>query len=898
MKVIAPIASLLLLFTVSLPAQGEEIAPPISERFKEATVEETPSFQAHVLPLFGRLGCNGRACHGSFQGQGDFRLSLFGYDFKADHDALTKGTKEKPPRVDLANPLESLILKKPVDEAFHEGGKRFEVGSWQFHVLRRWIESGAVDDSENHAKLERLEVEPASILFQRDGDAVSLRAIAIWSDGTREDVTPLCRFQTNDSAIATISEEGVVASSGAGDTHVVVFYDNGVTPVPVLRPISAEIAASYPDVATPTKIDELIVAKLKTLGVVPSDIASDVEFLRRVSLDITGTLPTPEEVKAFVASNDPNKRTAKVNELLERPAYAAWWATKLCDLTGNNLAQLANPALRDVEAKQWHHWLEARLQQNMPYDEIVEGIVLAVGRREGQTFEEYCAEMSEYYRDRSGKSFAEHPTLPHYWTRRNMQKPEEKALSFAYAFLGVRLQCAECHKHPFDQWSKYDFDHFKAFFTNVTYRVRAEDLLAFQRINNEAELAGLRGAEQQRGLVTKLNEGKTVPFRELFVVGATQGRRRNRNPRNARAGASRVVTPKLLGGDEVSQALRDPREALMEWMRDPENPYFARAIVNRVWANYFHVGIVEPVDDLNLANPPSNGPLLDYLAEEFIASGYDLKHLHRLITSSDAYQRSWTPNETNLHDRRNFSRAIPRRMPAEVAYDAIRQATAGEAELASMQTTMENRMIGAASSARGGQAFLLTAFGKPQRLTNCECERSTEPSLLQTLLLRNDGELLGMIERNRGWVNEITRAESQQQQTLRNRVRAEVQRRSLPQVERQIEQVQRRIAQAGENAAPEQLAEMKRRLERLQQTQKRLAQADQQTKEAESEAKTPAFDPGDIIETAYLRTLSRYPTDEEVERCRRYFAEAPSIAAGAKDLLWALLNTKEFILNH
>lgn len=870
-----------------------EIIRPIPERFQAANVKEAPSFQAHVLPLMGRLGCNGRACHGSFQGQGGFRLSLFGYDFDTDHEALTKAEGVKPARVNTAAPRESLILQKPSDESIHEGGKRMEKESWQYNVLRRWIESGANDDSGSHARLERVEVTPPSIQFKQVGETITLRATAVWSDGVREDVTPLCRFQTNDESIAKISEAGVVESGEAGDTHVVVFYDNGITPVSVMRPLSAQTAANYPVVSTPTKIDELIVAKLKPLGVTPSPLSNDEQFLRRLSLDVTGSLPTAEEVRAFLASSDPNKRSGKINELLDRPAYAAWWANKLCDLTGNNVQQQGSSQFRGLEAKHWYEWLEARVQANMPYDKIVEGIVLAVSRSQYQSYEAYCQEMSEYYRPKDGKSFAEHPTLPHYWARRNLQKPEEKALSFAFAFLGVRLQCAECHKHPFDQWSKHDFDQFKAFFANITFRNRPGDQIAIKRMNNELGIADKKGPDQQRALVALLNEGKAIPFPEVFVAARKPERDRARNSEKRPAGVRRVITPKLLGGEEVL-LVGDPRSALMDWMRDPQNPYFARAIVNRVWASYFNVGIIDPVDDLSLANPPSNEPLLDYLASEFIASGYDLKWLHRTILASDAYQRSWVPNETNRFDTRNFSHALPRRLPAEATYDAIRLATAGAPEIASMQSKMTDRMIGLASSqqARGGQNYVMTTFGKSQRLTNCDCERSVEPSLLQVLYLRNDGELLNQIERRGGWIDELIKASAPRKDAK------EESNLTLEQINQRLEKHHKRIDELGDAGKPEEIEAVKKQVERLDRLKLKLQKEIDQKPTAEEPLLTSAEGRKQIIQEAYLRTVSRFPTTEEVAKCEAYFNESSSPSLGARDLIWALLNTKEFITNH
>ncbi len=448
---------------------AQPITPSASERFAVAEGAETPDFRRHVLPLLGRVGCNGRACHGSFQGQGGFRLSLFGYDVEADLAALAGGDK---PRVDCGDPLKSLILQKPTQQIAHEGGERLQAGTWQFHLLQRWIAAGATGAASEAARFERLEVEPLEILFDKPGDKRQLLVSACWSDGSREDVTALCRFRSNDDSIASIDESGLVTALQAGDTHVVSFYDNGVLPVPVLTPFSEQRGQNYPSVPTPTKIDELVVAKLNRLGVVPAELSTDLEFLRRVSLDICGTLPLPQEVAAFAADTSPGKRIRKIDELLARPTYAAWWTTKLSDFVGNN-PQLLNeqPFNGDLAARQWYAWLYQRVLENKPYDEIAAGMILASGRVAGESYEDYCREMGRQSQDETGGSFASRQTMPHYWMRRNNRKPEDMAQSFAYAFMGVRIQCAQCHKHPFDQWTKKDFDDFSAFFKPISFGV-------------------------------------------------------------------------------------------------------------------------------------------------------------------------------------------------------------------------------------------------------------------------------------------------------------------------------------------------------------------------------------------------------------------------------------------
>ena len=299
-------------FASVLPAG--DVLPAANERFKDAAGNEVPSFQRHVVPLMGRLGCNGRACHGSFQGQGGFRLSLFGYDFFADHQALVGG---KEPRVNATDPAASLMLRKPTLKESHKGGKRMEVGGWEFHVMLRWIKGGAIGRAENAPAFVTLEVEPKEIVFAKAGDKASLKVTAKWADGTREDVTPLCRFRTNDESIASVDDNGVITALGKGDTAIVAFYDNGIAPVPVLLPVSEKFGANYPTSPAPTKLDELVLAKLKKLGVVQSELCTDAEFLRRVYLDLTGVIPSTDKARAFLDSTDTSKRAKLIDELLE-----------------------------------------------------------------------------------------------------------------------------------------------------------------------------------------------------------------------------------------------------------------------------------------------------------------------------------------------------------------------------------------------------------------------------------------------------------------------------------------------------------------------------------------------------------------------------------------------------
>ncbi|HWA98958.1 MAG TPA: DUF1549 domain-containing protein, partial [Pirellulales bacterium] len=412
-------------------SKASNVLPPANQRFASDRTSEVPHLQRHVLPLMGRLGCNGRACHGSFQGQGGFRLSLFGYDFKMDHQALAEGDE---PRVNVKKPRESLILTKPTGtEDDHGGGHRLDLDSWQYRLIARWIEAGApAVNEEEDPHFVRLEISPLEVVYKQTGQTTQLHAICHWSDGTAEDVTPLCRFQTNDEAVAKVDAAGKITIVGPGDTHIVAFYDNGVVPVSVMLPVTDKTGPQYPSVSTPTQIDVLVVDKLRKLGIVPSGVCNDAEFLRRVSLDVTGSLPTAEEVEKFLADKSPEKRAHKVEELLERPAYAAWWATKFCDIWGDSENQLRNiTPQQTLPADQWYRWVEKRIADNMHYDDLVERIVMAKGRESKDvSYKDYCTEMRSYFCSKPTGDFTERETMPWYWMRRNMKKDNEKALSF------------------------------------------------------------------------------------------------------------------------------------------------------------------------------------------------------------------------------------------------------------------------------------------------------------------------------------------------------------------------------------------------------------------------------------------------------------------------------------
>jgi len=932
-------------------------------------------------------------------------LSLFGYDFATDHQALLAGDEG---RVNLQDKLASLILTKPVNDEEHGeehgGGKRFEFGGWEYWVLRRWIEHEAPLYSGRGLnaplanapvqQLERLEVTPRELSFERSGQIVPIQVIAQWADGAREDVTCLCRFQTNDDSIVTVDEAGLVTNLAAGDTHVVVSYDSAVEPVLAYRPLSGVAGENYPAMVGKTEVDRLVLQKLKKLGVVPAEVCSDEAFLRRVSLDVTGTLPGPQEVLEFLTDERADKRELKLDELLQRPSYAAQWATFLCDMTGNNEDQLRNFLPQSVRPEnQWYQWLFQRLRDNMPYDQIVEGIVTANSRLPGESYREYCQVMSEICQDASGEKFAERPGLVYYWARNNFKTPEERAVGFAYTFLGVRIQCAQCHKHPFDRWSKDDFENFQQLFEGVQANpntLASDARPEFKAMATELGIdPQLKGNDLRKSLGGLLKQGQTIPFPELTVKANAASKRKGAQPglqgkpKQRQRMTATVARGKLLGGEGITMEQGDVRDKLMEWLRDEENPYFARSIVNRVWAHYFGVGIVNPPDDLTLANAPSNAELLDYLSRGFVEHGFDLRWLHRQIVNSETYQRSWVANETNALDRRNFSRSQLRRLPAEATYDAVRMALSSDSmsqRAAQLQLPRALTKPGASARSKGVDdlSYAMNVFGRSVRESNCDCDRSHEPSLLQTVFMVNDEAVQQWLSDPRssqvaerfGWptppANGASRGGSRGQGTGEE-VSEERLERVLSNFRQRYEVLSERLAGARQAARKKQVNALLAQHTRL--WQQALQGADRfglverereqllrvvdpdglqsadgdetgsmemmgeqmemesvsaiaaegvlESGEPQSQPSAERRAPGQrvplvrksaqpmtdeqsrwIADNAYLRTLSRTPSPAELSISMRYLRSETDPVVAVQGLMWGLINTKEFVLNH
>jgi hypothetical protein len=756
-----------------------------AERWAEGGPGGTPGFTRHIVPLLGKQGCNNRACHGSFQGQNGFRLSLFGFEPETDRREILEDEGEGP-RARVTSPDESLILRKPTETVDHGGGKRLDVGSWQYRMLRQWIADGGKYDPKSEPRLVRFEVTPKEVVLRDKAAKASLRTVARFSDGTSEDVTGLTIFTTNDQATATVSERGEVSAVRTGDTAIVARYGGSVASTQVLVPFAedAPAAAFLPH----NQVDEFVLAKLRKLNVQPSELCSDEVFLRRVYLDLIGTLPIADEARAFLVDRDPGKRARLIDALLERPEYALYWGMKFSDWTGNGPYPFFDPTKANW---MWQRWLEDKLARNVPYDDLVRRILCATSL-EGRSRAEFLAEVAEIQHKNEGRgnfddgTYARRQTLDLYWLKVQHRDPTTAALQTANAFLGLRLECAQCHNHPFDRWTQRDYEGFKSFFMFVQYA------------NPET---GTEGNVNFRGY-----------GRESVEPGV--GRRW--------AGTVRKVPPKLLGGGAIATGGgQDPREALWEWMRAPDNEFFAPALVNRIWAHYFGRGLVHPADDFNQGNPPSNPALLKWLAQDFIAHQFDVKHLHRTLLNSRTYQLSWKPNASNKLDTTNYSHALLRRLPAEVLMDAVAQVTGVPDEFAWVPRGKGTRAVGQASppAAHSIQraGYAMTIFGRPDREKTCDCERSNEPSVAQALYLINDQQIHAKLASPNG----------------------------------------------------------------------RLARLLREFRDDRA-----------LVEELYLTALARFPTAEEVKAHLEHVAKAPSRQQGMRDVMWCLLNIREFVFNH
>ena len=698
-------------------------------------VEDLPvNFPNQVVPVFTKYGCNGGGCHGKSGGQNGFRLSLLGFVPNEDYTYLVKEARGR--RLFPAAPDRSLLLQKAAGVVPHGGGARIEVDSLPYQILRRWIEQGMPYGAADDPQLERIEVLPRQRLMPREGHQ-QLVVLAHYSDGTTRDVTRMTQFESNDPDLAEVSESGLVSTTtGTGSVAVMTRFQSHVDVFRATVPLGLKV-----DQLPPTNgfIDQLVFDKLRRLGLPASEVCDDSTFIRRVTIDIAGRLPTKEETIEFLRSSDSKKREQLVDRLLDTADYADLFANKWSSILRN---RRSDKNVR-ITTYGFHDWIRESLLENKPYDVFVSEILAASGQ------------------------IRRNPAVAWYHEVRDSSSQVEDT---AQLFLGLRIQCARCHHHPFEKWSQEDYYGMAAFFSRVGRKK-----------------SDLRGKDH---------------------IYHSPGAASAKNP-----ATGKNVLPTPLGAEPIQMdAHTDPRMMLTEWLSAPENPFFAKALVNRYWKHFFGRGLVDPEDDMRVTNPATNPQLLDALAQSFVDSGFDLKTLVRRICTSQVYGLSAIPNDFNQDDKQNFSRFYPRRLNAEVLLDSIDRLTSSPSRFQGMP--VGTRAVQLPDNAF--DSYFLTVFGRPNSASACECERSSDVNLAQCLHLLNS------------------------------------------------EEVQKKLGGARAQQLAKDNRDMKSRIRDL-----------------------------------YLVAFSREPTEEEEGVALTYISQRSDQAQNAfEDVLWALINTKEFVFNH
>jgi hypothetical protein len=639
-----------------------------------ASSMEPVNFVNQVVPILTKNGCNGGGCHGKSAGQNGFRLSLLGFEPTEDYEHLVKEARGR--RLFPAAPERSLLLTKGTAELPHGGGRRLEPGSDDFRLIVRWIRQGMPFGRPDDPTVSRIEVVPGERTLER-GKPQQLAVTAVYTDGRREDVTRGALYEANDKDLVDPDVNGLLnVRDLPGEVAVMVRYQGKVATFRGTIPLGAPVAGLPP---VRNFVDDLVFRQLRKVGMPPSDWADDTTFLRRVTVDIAGRLPTEREVTDFLetarepggteAAGGPTMtakrqkaRDAVIDRLLASGDHADYFAGKWSALLRNKRTEARHARGTYV----FHDWIRDNLQQNRPYDQWVRELLTAAG------------------------DMTENPPVAWYRQVRTMQGQLE---DISQLFLGQRLQCAQCHHHPYEKWSQSDYWSFGAFFSQVAYKPGGQP--------GEDAVVHRRGKAQT---TNKKNGMQVAPA----VLGAT---------------------PTHLGPDD------DPRVVLANWMTGSDNPYLARALVNRYWKHFFGRGLVEPEDDLRETNPASHPELLAALADHFVKSGFDLKQLIRTLTQSSTYQRSAVPNDANGRDKQHFSRYYPRRLPAEVLYDAVQALLLSPSKFDGLPEG--TRAIALPDNSFNASSYFLTVFGRPESSSACECERSADASLSQSLHLLN-----------------------------------------------------------------------------------------------------------------------------------------------------------------
>ena len=664
---------LVLLLVAVAPAKA------VDESGQEDSVPVAVDFGTDIVPLLSRYGCNSGGCHGKASGQNGFKLSLFGFDQTLDHEAIAK--EDRGRRLFPGAPEESLLLKKAIGTMPHGGGVRFTADSDAYRMIRMWISNGAPVSSPDAPRLVRLEVTPAQHSFTGN-EIHSLTIAAIYHDGSRRDVTKRAEYSSNLDPVASVGEDGVVKATGdSGEAAIMARYMNHVAVFRAVVPHGPQLE-TIPDFQPNNYIDELAAAKWKNLGLLPSPVCDDSTFVRRVTIDLCGRLPTGEESHAFLANSSANKRLELIDRLLESPDYPAFFAMRWGTILRNSRLAGAEQA-----SFAFHNWIKDLIARNRPYDELVRGVVAAAGE------------------------WQDAPAINWYWQMRDDQLHQVTA-DTAQVFLGVRLQCARCHHHPYERWSQEDYYGLAGFFTRLGRKSFGQPPPYFSS--------------------SKPTTGEKSP-----LTGA-------------------VPEPKYPDGEYAEfTPEEDPRHALVDWMVQPDNPFFSRVLVNRMWGHFLGRGLVDEVDDMRATNPSANEELLARLSKDFVDHKFDVKHVIRTIVNSRVYQLSSEPTEENRNDRQSFARFYARRLIAEVFHDAVDQACG-----------THTRFGGISDNARavdlpneGFGSYFLDTFDRPQRVTGCECERSSGATLAQVLLLANSDAVENKIADGKGRISELVKTD-------------------------------------------------------------------------------------------------------------------------------------------
>ncbi|MBL9084381.1 MAG: DUF1553 domain-containing protein [Planctomycetales bacterium] len=651
----------------------------LSPEAKSATTDTAVSssqlnFELDVMPILTVAGCNGGPCHGKSRGQNGFQLSLLGFDAEFDFNSIVKHARGR--RVQPSAPDTSLLLLKGAGVLPHGGGVRLPIDGENYKTIRRWVSAGMPRATEKDPKLIGIEVSPRDKILPAKARQ-QLKVTARYSDGSTRDVTRLTAYQSNESPVAAIDQVGLVTAGALpGETAIMARYMNHIAVFNVAVPLSGKVEhETYAALPRRNFIDDLVWKRLERLGIVPSPPCDDATFLRRASLDVIGRLPTSDEVRKFLADKSADKRTKLIDDLLARPEYADFWANKWADLLRPNPYRVGIKATYAYD-----QWIRESFRENKPYDQFVTELV---GAR-GSTFRDGATVL---FRDR--------------------RTPEETTTLVCQLFLGVRLDCARCHHHPFEVWGQDEFFGTAAFFGRVGYK-------------GTGISAPISGSEE---FIYYKGSGEVLHP----LTGA-------------------VVPPKPLTGSLELKPGEDPRPAFARWMTSPDNPYFAQVAVNRVWSELMGRGIVDPVDDIRATNPPTNPELLAALAQEFRNQKFDHKKLLRTILTSHVYELSSLPNPRNTWDLKNYSRHYRRRLRAETLLDAVCDVTGIPEEFAAMPERSRAMQLW---THRVSNLFL-DSFGRPDPNQDPPCERVSDSTLVQSLHLMNSPGLHKKVTHDKG----------------------------------------------------------------------------------------------------------------------------------------------------